>query len=73
MPPIIIGLIFECGQGAARCGYLSGRVRLFFRADAVFDAAYTKESEFFAVIISKEEFENAYKSEKYTGEISFPN
>ena len=32
-----------------------------------------KEPEFFAVTISKEEFENVYKSEKYTGKISFPN
>ena len=41
MPSIIIGIIFECGQGAARCGCLSGKVRLFFRAVAVFVAAYT--------------------------------
>lgn len=32
-----------------------------------------KEPEFFAVVISKEEFENAYKSEIYSGDISFPN
>lgn len=32
-----------------------------------------KETEFFAVVISKEEFENAYKSEIYSGDISFPN
>lgn len=31
-----------------------------------------KEPEFFAVIISKEEFENVYKTEIYAGEISFP-
>ena len=30
------------------------------------------EPEFFAVISSKEEFENVYKSEKYAGEINFP-
>ena len=30
------------------------------------------EDEFFAIIISKEEFENVYKSEKYVGNISFP-
>lgn len=32
-----------------------------------------KEPEFFALVISKEEFENAYKSEIYSGDISFPN
>lgn len=32
-----------------------------------------KEPDFFAVVISKEEFENAYKSEIYSGDISFPN
>lgn len=32
-----------------------------------------KEPEFFAVIISKEEFENVYKTENYAGEISFPS
>lgn len=31
-----------------------------------------KEPDFFAVTISKEEFENAYKSEIYSGDISFP-
>jgi len=33
----------------------------------------SRELEFFAVIISKEEFENTYKTDKYAGEISFPN
>lgn len=30
------------------------------------------EPEFYAMIISKEEFENVYKSEKYAGYIIFP-
>ncbi len=30
------------------------------------------DPDFFAVIISKEEFENVYKSDKYVGNISFP-
>ena len=58
MPPIIIGLIFECGQGAARCGYLSGRVRLFSRAVAVFVAAYTIDMEKFLMILFLSYIEN---------------
>ena len=40
--PLILYRMFKSAvKGAARCGYLSGRVRLFFRAAAVFEAAYT--------------------------------